>query len=547
MHNIIKGHIAEVLDLRLEQIPLERPKEQRFGHYATPVAFMLAKQRRTNPKELASHIAEQFSSDCFFAEVSAVGGFVNFRLSAQTLERFCQDALSKGDSFGRQNKHGRILIEFVSANPTGPLHIGHARGAVLGDCLANLARHLGYEVCTEYYVNDAGKQIALLGLSIWLAARSLLGLETVYPQSYYRGEYINDIAQKAIETYSTQAFEAAQAEETLLCNLADMGKDIVLDEIKDSLMQLGIVFDNFVSEKQIYAQWDCVYKRLLHKGALYEHEGKLWLKSTSFDDKEDRVIVRENGEPTYLAADIVYHVDKFERGYDTCINIWGADHHGYITRVKASLQWLGFDATRLEVLLSQMVNLLKDGSPYKMSKRAGNYILLSDVMDDMNSDVLRFVFLSKKSDTHLEFDVSDFNAHDVNNPVYYIHYAHARIHTLFERSNKTPHHLMNVSLLPLLESDSTLAHDCMDLAFLSLQLSQVIDDAFASRNLVKMTDYLKNLASAFHRFYNTYKILNSPLEKELLKLCMLVACCLSLGLRLLGITAKKHIHKQIQG
>lgn len=547
MHHTLKDYIARVLGQPRAQILLERPKEQNFGHYATPLAFMLAKERRKNPKDIAIELAKQLEcgiDDKIFAQILPIGGFVNFFLAPELLARFAQDALKSGSDFGKGQQSGTILLEFVSANPTGPLHIGHARGAVLGDCLARLARHLGYDVCTEYYVNDAGNQIALLGLSVWLAARTLLGLPATFPEKYYRGEYINEIAQNALQKLGEDAF-APEASAQLLEQLATMGKELMLCEIRDNLASLGIAFDSFVSEKSLYARWESVREELVAKKGIYESEGKLWLASSAFGDEKDRVVVRDDGEPTYLAGDIIYHADKFKRGYDVYINIWGADHHGYIARVKAALQWLGFDSARLEILLSQMVTLLKAGAPYKMSKRAGNFILLSDVVADVGSDVLRFVFLSKKSDTHLEFDVEDFKKQDSSNPVYYVHYAHARIHTLLARAQKSLSDLQDVSIAPLLGADSDdLQKDCADLAFLALQLPQIIEDAFASRNLVKMTDYLKNLAHTFHKFYNAHKILQQPNELELLALCALVAQTLRLGLSLLGISAPTHMQKE---
>ncbi|MDE7317121.1 MAG: arginine--tRNA ligase [Helicobacter sp.] len=546
MHHTLKDYIARVLGQPRAQILLERPKEQSFGHYATPLAFLLAKEQRKNPKDIAIEIAKQLEcgiNDEIFAQILPIGGFVNFFLAPKLLATLAQNALASGSNFGKGQQQGKILLEFVSANPTGPLHIGHARGAVLGDCLARLARHLGYDVCTEYYVNDAGNQIALLGTSIWLAARSILHLDVAYPENYYRGEYINEIAQHALQQFGIDSFKI-EADEAILANLATMGKDLMLDEIRENLASIGIVFDSFVSEKSLYARWESVRDTLMAKGGIYENEGKLWLASSTFGDEKDRVVVRDDGEPTYLAGDIIYHADKFQRGYDDYINIWGADHHGYIARVKAALQWLGFDSSRLEILLSQMVTLLKAGAPYKMSKRAGNFILLSDVVADVGSDVLRFVFLSKKSDTHLEFDVEDFKKQDSSNPVYYVHYAHARIHTLFARAQKSLDDVCDVSIASILADCGDLSKDCTDLAFLALQLPQIIEDAFASRNLVKMTDYLKNLAGTFHKFYNAHKILQQPNELELLALCALVAQTLRLGLSLLGISAPTHMQKE---
>lgn len=547
MHNNIKQFIATALEIDVKDVVLERPKEQKFGHYATPLAFVLAKQLRKNPKEIAMELAEKLrlkdkkSPQSLFDEILPIGGFVNFRLCADVLADLCEKALKAQKDFGKQNNTQRVLLEFVSANPTGPLHIGHARGAIWGDSLARIGKHLGYLITKEYYVNDAGNQIHLLGLSIYLAAREIMGLDVCYPEQYYRGGYIMEIAQKALAKWGNDWVLS----EDSIPQLAIFGKDLMLAEIKSNLEQVRIDFDHFVSEKALYAEWDKTLSQLRNSQSVYEQDSKIWLKTEQFGDKEDRVIVRENGEPTYLAGDIIYHHDKFMRPFDSYINIWGADHHGYIARVKAAIEWLGFDSARLEVLLSQMVTLLKGGEPYKMSKRAGNFILMSDVVADVGADALRFVFLSKKNDTHLEFDVEEIKQEDSNNPVYYINYAHARIHTLLERSTKTQEQIDSVSILPLLRAeDTSLKQDSMDLLFLSLQLSQVIEDSFHSRNLVKMSDYLKHLAACFHHFYNAHKILHSALELEILKLTQMVSLALSLGLELLGIEAKKSMSKQ---
>ncbi|RAX57395.1 arginine--tRNA ligase [Helicobacter monodelphidis] len=543
MHNQVKQQIAQVLSLDAEKIILERPKDQKFGHYATPISFVIAKEKKQNPNIIAEGIVQTLLEsplkDSIFAKIQAVGGFINFTLSAQFLCQLCDLALESGEHFGKQQKDKKILLEFVSANPTGPLHIGHARGAVLGDSLASLGRHLGYQITTEYYVNDAGNQIFLLGLSVYLAVRESLGLDVEYPEQFYRGEYILEIAKKALCEFGEEFFHA----ESNIPIISSFAKDLMLQEIQQNLAQIGITFDSYVSEKTLYTQWDSIKSKLLQNGGIYEQDSKIWIKSESFGDEKDRVVVRESGEPTYLAGDIIYHHDKFNRHFEHYINIWGADHHGYITRVKAAISLLGFDSSKLEVLLSQMVTLLKGGEPYKMSKRAGNFILMSDVISEVGADVLRFVFLSKKNDTHLEFDVEDFKREDSSNPIYYIHYAYARIHTLFERSQKTQQQIRQTSLEKLF-SDETIKKDAQDLLFLSLQLSQVIEDAFTSRNLVKMSDYLKNLANVFHRFYTEHRVIQTPLELELLKLCQMVALSLNVGLGLLGIQAKTSLYRQ---
>jgi arginyl-tRNA synthetase len=292
-----------------------------------------------------------------------------------------------------------------------------------------------------------------------------------------------------------------------------------------------IEFDSFISEKKLYKDWSKILKILEEKDAVYRKDDKIWLKSTEFGDEKDRVVVREDGRATYLAGDIIYHYHKFKRGFDRYVNIWGADHHGYIARVKAAIKFLGYEPKDLEIILAQMVSLLKGGEPYKMSKRAGNFILMSDVTDDIGADALRFMFLSKKADTHLEFDVDVLKKQDSSNPVYYINYAHARINSVFEKAGKKPEDLYDTKL-------SELNDDAKDLLFISLLLPEVIEDAFEKRELQKVTDYLKALAAEFHRFYNEHKVIGSPNEDKLLKLFLVVALSIRVGLRLLGIEAK---------
>ena len=305
----------------------------------------------------------------------------------------------------------------------------------------------------------------------------------------------------------------------------------MLELIKSNLKECGIEFDNFVSEKELYKRWDEVFEKLKSNGALYEKAGKWWLKSSEFGDEKDRVVVREDGRATYLAGDIIYHNDKFERGYDRYINIWGADHHGYIARVKAAVKFLGYDENRLEVILSQMVSLLKGGEPYKMSKRAGNFILMSDIVEEIGSDALRFVFLTKKSDTHLEFDIETLKANDSSNPIYYINYAHARVNQLFQKSGKKVEDIIDTKLEGLNEN-------VKNLLFYALLLPEVLEDAFAQRALQKLSEYLKNLASFLHKAYNEQKVIGSKDEDKLLKVFALSALSIRVGLKLMGIKAK---------
>ena len=523
----MKQRVSALLREKFErEVVLEKPRDRSFGHFATPIAFSLAKELRKSPMKIAEDLASSFGENEMFSSVEALKGYINFRLSEKFLSEYATWALDNANEFAKGDKSEKILLEFVSANPTGPLHIGHARGAVYGDTLLRLARHIGYDVTAEYYVNDAGNQIDLLGLSIQLEGRyALLNEDVEYPESYYRGEYLSGFAKEALKKFG----EEILTDETRQKELALWAKDKVMKIVTDSLADLNIYFDTFVSESSLYSDWDRVMKKMGDN--VYEKDSKMWIRSSDREDEKDRVVVREDGRPTYLAGDIVYHNQKFERGYDHYINIWGADHHGYIPRVKAAVDFLGYDSNKLEVQLSQMVSLLKDGEPYKMSKRAGNVILMSDIVDEIGSDALRFIFASKKSDTPLEFDVESLKAQDSSNPSYYINYAHARIKTLLSKSELSAEEIKNASI-------SGLHEDANSLLFESLLLSEVVEDAYSSRQVQKLSEYLRSLASTMHKFYYDHKIIGAENEAAYLKVLNVVALSIKTGLSILGITAK---------
>ncbi len=527
MQKIVKNYIEKILDTN---VVLEKPKDINLGHFATPVAFSLAKELRKSPMIIADELSNKFDNPEMFEKVEAVKGFINFKLSNDFLEKLSKDALSKAENFAKEeSKNEKILLEYVSANPTGPLHIGHARGAVLGDCLARVGRHLGYDITTEYYVNDAGAQMDMLGLSVSLAAREfILNEEVEYPETYYRGDYLIDIAKKIHEIYGASIFH----DESRYREMANFAKDIVIEIIKADLNDIGIEFDSFVSEASLYEAWLETKAVLLENGSLYTKDEKLYLKSTLHGDDSDRVVVRENGVPTYLAGDIIYHKNKFDRGYDHYINIWGADHHGYIKRVHAAIEFLGNSSGKLEVLLSQMVQLLKGGEPYKMSKRAGNVILMSEIAEEVGADALRFIFLTKKSDTHLEFDLDMLKNKDSSNPIFYINYAYARINQVFKKAEKSFDDVKDVSY-------ENLNQDALNLVYESLLLPSILDEAFNKRDMQKITEYLYSLASSIHRFYNEYKIVGSEEEQKYLKVLSLCALTLKTSLNVLGINARE--------
>ena len=529
----MKQRVSALLREKIgREVVLEKPRDRSFGHFATPIAFSLAKELRQSPMAIAEELANSFGESEEFSSVESVKGYLNFRLSENFLAEYASWALENPSQFAKAEKNQKILLEFVSANPTGPLHIGHARGAVYGDTLYRLAKHLGYDITAEYYVNDAGNQIDLLGLSIQLYARENILKENVeYPESYYRGEYLEALSIGAEAKFGKEIFR----DESRQKELAMWAKDKVMEIVIKDLGDTNIFFDTFVYESALYDDWDRVMKKMAEN--VYEKEGKLWIASESKGDDHDRVVVREDGRPTYLAGDIVYHNQKFERGYEHYINIWGADHHGYIPRVNAAIDFLGYDSNKLEVLLSQMVSLLKDGEPYKMSKRAGNVILMSDIVEEIGADALRFIFASKKSDTALEFDLAEFKKQDSSNPIFYIQYAHARIQTLISKATVTQEEINTASLKNLGESADILLFD-------ALLLPEIVEDAFNSRQVQKLPEYLKALAASLHKFYYDVRMIGTEDEAKLLKLLLVVALSLKTGLSLMGIEAKEKMIKE---
>ncbi|WP_086255604.1 arginine--tRNA ligase [Campylobacter vicugnae] len=520
----LKSEISAILG---HQVVVEKPKDRALAHYATPLAFSLAKELKKSPVIIASELAAKFNSPKY--EVSAVNGYINFKLSGEFLDSLANDALKSAEKFGsKEIKNPKnIFLEYISANPTGPLHIGHVRGAVYGDTLARVARHIGIGIHTEYYINDAGNQIDLLGTSITLRAREIIFNETVeYPEKYYRGEYIDELAHAAYQKFGKDIFEPSRNLE-----LAEFGKDIVLDIIKKDLADAGIFIESWASEKSYYDKLDQTLQRLERSGEIYKKDGTTYIASTKLGDDNDRVVVRSDGRPTYLAGDIIYHNVKFANDFDTYINIWGADHHGYIARLKAAINFLGYDENKLEVILMQMVSLLKDGKPFKMSKRAGTSVLMSDILAEIGSDALRFIFISKANSSSLEFDIDELKKQDSSNPIFYINYAHARINQIFTKAGKSPEDVANVSL-------TNLSDDGKNLLFEALIMPEILEDALYQRSLHKIPDYLKGLSASFHKFYNENRVVGSQNEDELLKLFSVVALSIKVALNLMGIKAK---------
>jgi arginyl-tRNA synthetase len=479
---------------------IEIPKELEHGDYSTNLAFLLARSLRKGPEVIAKALIEcmDFESVCTKVDVAAKG-FVNFHVRDEVYRSALNDVAKQGlEPFLPDVGEGRrVLIEFVSANPTGPLHVGHGRGAAVGDVLANLLRKAGFEVVTEYYVNDAGRQIETLGRSVYLRWKELRGENVEYPENLYQGGYVREIAGRMI----AEGLPIPEEEPGAVRFMARYAAEVVLTGIQKDLEDFGVKFDNYYHERTLFEEGhvDGAIEMLKGAGYLYEQEGALWFKMAEEGDEKDRVIIKSDGEKTYFASDIAYHSQKFARKFDILIDIWGSDHHGYIPRLKASIEALGKEKESLKVILIQFVTLLRDGKPVGMSTRAGQFTTLREVMDEVGRDAARFFFLMRKSDAHLEFDLDLAKKTSNENPVYYVQYAHARICSIMrnadERGYKIPaYNEVDLSFLTLPEE--------INLIKAITRLPEVVEGAALSLEPHRLTFYLNDLAALFHSYYN---------------------------------------------
>ncbi len=535
MHREVREKILQCLkkvDISLTKpIGLEIPKRESYGDISTPVAMDLAKDLKKSPKQIAELIVNNLDKDIFESIEIANPAFINFRFKKEYLFLKLKELLNLGEKFFSIDlgKGKKIQIEFVSANPTGPLHLGHGRGAAVGQALANILKEAGFHVHTEYYINDAGRQIELLGMSVYVALQRLNGKDLPMPDDCYKGEYINEIAQEINEKYGQQIYEKSFDEVGDF--LIDYSYKKILNEIKKDLEDFGVVFDKWVSERKLYHTGEVqrAIIKLKELGYIYEHEGALWFRSTALGDEKDRVVVKSDGSYTYFASDIAYHKNKIERGFHELINIWGSDHHGYIKRVIAAVQALGMNAEQIKILLIQMVNLLREGVPVQMSKRAGNFVTLRELMDEIGTDTTKFIFLTRRHDSHLEFDVEVAKRQSQENPVYYVQYAHARINSIFEKAQWHPKDLdfeiFNEDEIRLLKK--------------ILLYPMIFEFAVSMREPHRITFYLQDIAGEFHSYYHKYKVINEDrtLTETRLSLCKALMFVLRHGLRMLGVKA----------
>lgn len=541
----IKEAIDEaVIDLFGNVLPnsyeIEKPKKEIHGDYATNIALILKNKLKKNPLEIAEKISQRLSSkkEIFSKIEVAKPGFINFWISLEYYKKNLNKILELGKNYGRTElgKGKRVLIEFVSANPTGPLHIGHGRGAAYGDSLARILDFAGYRVIKEYYINDRGTQMEILGKSVYLRAKELSGENIEFPEDYYKGDYIYDIAKEVLKVYP-DLLKMSQEKAISICR--DFAFNMILKEIKEDLERFRVIYDSWYSEKSLYEKGkiDKVLSILKKKELIYEKEGALWFKATAFGDEKDRVIIRSNGEYTYFASDIAYHYEKFnERKFDLCINIWGIDHHGYVPRIKGVLKGLGIDPERLKIILIQMVNLIEKGKLKSMSTRKGEFVTLKELMDDVGVDAIRFIFLSRSLEAGLDFDVELAKKQSQENPVYYVQYAHARICSVFKKAKekgieKIENTKINWALLSGKEE--------IELIKLLEEFPSVVEASALYYAPYKITYYLLDLAKNFHEFYTNYRILGEDENLTHTRLALCLACknVFKNGLELLGVSA----------
>ncbi|MGZ9850002.1 arginine--tRNA ligase [Macrococcus psychrotolerans] len=518
------------------EIKIENPKDTKNGDYATNIAMVLTKLAKRNPREIAQAIVDNL--DVQKADVSKIDiagpGFINFYMDNAYLTGIITEALTKKEDFGKgEPKDERILVEYVSANPTGSLHIGHARNAAVGDTLCNVLSAAGYDVLREYYINDAGKQIENLAYSIEARFLQALGEDKALPADGYHGKDIieigKDLAEKHPEYKDVEEAERIKA-------FRKLGLDYEMEKLKKDLTEFNVHFDNWFSETSLYEnkEIDKALEQMRQHGYIFEEDGATWLRTTEFGDDKDRVLIKKDGSYTYFLPDIAYHYDKIERGYDTLINLFGADHHGYINRLKASLETFGVDSKRLEIQVMQMVRLLQDGHEVKMSKRTGNAITLRDIMDEVGIDAARYFLTMRSPDSHFDFDMELAKSESSDNPVYYAQYAHARICSMLRQAKET-------GITPSRDANYALITNekAFELLKRVADFESVIEQAAEHRAPHRITNYIQDLAAHFHKFYNAEKVLTDDIEKSSAHVAMIEAVRITLqnALTLVGVSS----------
>lgn len=553
---------VEAGELPLNEIPqpsLERPREEGHGDWACTIAMRLAKAAHMNPRAIAHAIVDHLPENNLVESFEIAGpGFINLTLTNASFQAVVSEARQQGSDFGKSelSEPCKVNLEYVSANPTGPMHVGHGRWAALGDAIARVMRHAGYSVDEEFYINDQGNQMNVFGNSVVVRYQQLLGQDVEMPEACYGGAYIKDIAQAIIDADGDKWLDANEDER--LVAFRERGYAMMLDSVKDTLSTFGNNFDTWFSERSLFVadengetKQQRAFDVMNEKGLLFEAEGATFFRSTDYGDDKDRVLVKANGDLTYFMSDVAYHYDKMQRGYDHLIDIWGADHHGYIQRCKAMMTAWGYPDA-LEVVLGQLVNLLRDGEPVRMSKRTGEMVTFQELIDEVGVDATRYLMLSKSADQTIDFDIEVAKKQDSSNPVYYVQYAHARICSILRKAGEARG--MNVESAGIEEIVAELGLDDIDLSPLAHEselalmrkmtdFSELVAGAARDRAPFRLTHYAQELAGLFHSFYGNCHVLGEEesVEKARLALVDSTRIVLALSLDLLGVSAPERM------
>ncbi|MBA8759704.1 arginine--tRNA ligase [Staphylococcus coagulans] len=531
---------AQIVDT-IPDIKIEIPKDSKNGDYSTNIAMVLTKLAKRNPREIAQLIVDHLDTEA--AHVKSIDiagpGFINFYLDPSYLNVVIDQALEQDLAFGRvaEPKNEKILVEYVSANPTGDLHIGHARNAAVGDTLSNVLDAAGYDVTREYYINDAGNQITNLAKSIEARYLQQLGYDAEMPQDGYHGQDIKNIGADLAEK---QPHLVDLAEDERLKTFRKLGVDYEMEKLKQDLADFNTHFDHWFSETSLYEKNEikAVLAKMDELGYTYEKDGATWLRTTDFKDDKDRVLIKKDGTYTYFLPDIAYHYDKIQRGNQKLINLFGADHHGYINRLKASLETFGVDSNRLEIQIMQMVRLMQDGEEVKMSKRTGNAITLREIMDEVGVDAARYFLTMRSPDTHFDFDMALAKEQSQDNPVYYAQYAHARICSILRQAKAQGYQVEKGADYQTITNEKAI-----ELLKKIAEFEPMIESAAEARAPHRVTNYIQDLAAHFHKFYNAEKVLTEDDAKTQAHIALVDAVRITLrnALHLVGVSAPEQM------
>jgi arginyl-tRNA synthetase len=550
----MKSHLRELLTRTIEKMAkggelkstdlppllLESPKQKEFGDLASNIALVCAKEQGKPPRAIAEAILKNLEDpERILERVEIAGpGFLNFSFSPD----FCYRRLKESDAEGgvglELGRGDKVQVEFASVNPTGPLHVGHGRVAVIGDVLARLLDAVGFDVEREYYVNDSGRQIENLGLSLYLRYRELYGEKIDFPEEGYAGDYVKDMASEIKQRWEKKFLSEERS--AAIADLSQYGSENLLAAIRHDLADFGIHFNSFVSEKVLRERGEVerTIELLRSRGVVYAEDGAQWFKATDYGDDKDRAVVKSDGDLTYFAGDIAYHRNKFERGFKRLINVWGADHHGYVQRLKAAMRALGYDPETLQIVLVQMVHLYRGGEPVRMGKRAGEFVTLQEVLEEVGKDAARFFFLMRKADSHLDFDLELAKKESSENPVFYVQYAHARIASIFEQARQGGLPIDDAVLRDIRIDRLALAEE-LELIKCVIQFNEMVGESVGELEPHRIVFYLLELAGEFHRYYNRVRVISDDAEltRARLFLARNVQRVIYRGLCLLGIEA----------